>query len=86
MGIACWVEAESVGLTPSQQSRYCGRASGSGRLGGATAGPSSGGSLPGLGVVPVVVGNRVMMQREGVRLPDGLEDLLVPEVRLHPHG
>ena len=78
MGIACWVDVDSAGLTQSQQIRYCDRASGiSGRQEGA-AGPST--DRPSPSHVPVVIGNRIMMHREGVRLPEGLEDLLVPEV------
>ncbi|KAG1659065.1 hypothetical protein FOA52_012066 [Chlamydomonas sp. UWO 241] len=78
MGIACWVSAEDVGLTPQQVTRY-GRAPTATATAGSDSAPQAPPPAPGPGMVHVVVGNRVMMEAAGMRLPDGLEEMLAPE-------
>ena len=74
MGVTCWVEAADAGLTQQQAARFGGRPM-------PPSLPMSSGSGAGVpGRVLVVVGNRLLMQQLGVRLPDGLEEMVVPEV------
>ena len=74
MGVTCWVEAADAGLTQQQAARFGGRPM-------PPSLPMSSGSGAGVpGRVLVVVGNRLLMQQLGVRLPDGLEEMVVPVV------
>ena len=93
LGISCWVDANEAGLDghhllrfapPAQQSAIASSSSQgpSGSHGGSAAGRdvSVTSSSSALDRVLVIVGNRLMMQGHGVRLPEVLDDLVAPEV------